>query len=144
MLFGASTCRIVILLKLASSVLPCLIAYVGLGDCFLGSSRRHLSELFKALDKLDIFAHDSLHTSRNVRFELDYVWDRIRPGGVAIVDDVNENLVFQSFVKLYKAKDYYLGGHPAWELFRVTYRAPNGSSPPYASFGLSRTHDLSP
>ena len=23
----------------------------------------------------------------------------------------------------YGAKDYYLGGHPAWELFRVTYRA---------------------
>jgi poly-beta-1,6-N-acetyl-D-glucosamine synthase len=33
----------------------------------------------------------------------------------------------------YGEKDYYLGGHPVWELFRVTYRA---TKPPYLVEGL--------
>jgi predicted O-methyltransferase YrrM len=65
----------------------------------LGSSRRHLPELVDRLESIDMFVHDSLHTGRNVRFELERVWDRLRPGGIIIVDDVNENLAFQSFVK---------------------------------------------
>ena len=34
----------------------------------------------------------------------------------------------------YGEKDYYLGGHPAWELFRVAYRA---TKRPYVSGGLA-------
>jgi hypothetical protein len=34
----------------------------------------------------------------------------------------------------YGQKDYYLGGHPLWELFRVTYR---GTKRPYFFGGLS-------
>ncbi len=34
----------------------------------------------------------------------------------------------------YGEKDYYLGGHPLWELFRVTYRL---SKPPYIVDGLA-------
>jgi glycosyltransferase involved in cell wall biosynthesis len=34
----------------------------------------------------------------------------------------------------YGEKDYYLGGHPIWELFRVTYRL---SKPPYIVDGLA-------
>jgi glycosyltransferase involved in cell wall biosynthesis len=34
----------------------------------------------------------------------------------------------------YGEKDYYLGGHPLWELFRVTYRM---IKPPYAVEGLA-------
>jgi glycosyltransferase involved in cell wall biosynthesis len=34
----------------------------------------------------------------------------------------------------YGEKDYYLGGHPIWELFRVTYRL---SKPPYILDGLA-------
>jgi hypothetical protein len=75
----------------------------------LGPSRRRLPELFKTLDKIDIFVHDSLHTTRNVRFELDYVWDRIRPGRVILVDDVNENVAFQSFVKAVQADAWVVG-----------------------------------
>lgn len=75
----------------------------------LGPSRRCLPELFKTLGKIDIFVHDSLHTSRNVRFELDYVWDRIRPGGVILVDDVNENVAFQSFVQAAQADAWVVG-----------------------------------
>ncbi len=34
----------------------------------------------------------------------------------------------------YGEKDYYLGGHPVWELFRVTYRF---VKPPYLVDGLA-------
>ncbi len=34
----------------------------------------------------------------------------------------------------YGEKDYYLGGHPVWELFRVAYRA---TKPPYIIGGLA-------
>jgi len=34
----------------------------------------------------------------------------------------------------YGEKDYYLGGHPLWELFRVSYRA---IKPPYIVEGLA-------
>lgn len=34
----------------------------------------------------------------------------------------------------YGEKDYYLGGHPIWELFRVAYRA---TKPPYVLAGLA-------
>ena len=33
----------------------------------------------------------------------------------------------------YGEKDYYLGGHPIWELFRVTYRL---TQPPFLLNGL--------
>ncbi len=60
----------------------------------------------------------------------------------------------------YGEKDYYLGGHPVWELFRVAYRATKqpyirrrpglgaglllGFSPPDTSPSVSGTHGLPP
>jgi hypothetical protein len=62
-----------------------------------GSSRRHLPRLLSDLGQVDLFVHDSLHSERNVRFELDNVWAKLRPGGAAIVDDVDANWGFHSF-----------------------------------------------
>lgn len=75
----------------------------------LGPSRRHLPQIVKTLDEIDIFVHDSLHTSRNVQFELECVWNRIKPGGVILVDDVNENLAFQSFVRAVHSDAWVVG-----------------------------------
>ncbi len=44
-----------------------------------------------------------------------------------------ERSVFASMFS-YGEKDYYLGGHPVWELFRVTYRI---IKPPYVLGGLA-------
>lgn len=74
-----------------------------------GSSQRHLPKLLNAFDEIDVFVHDSLHTSRNVRFELDCAWERLRPGGVILLDDVNENLGFHSFVQAVRAKAWVVG-----------------------------------
>jgi cephalosporin hydroxylase len=64
----------------------------------LGSSRRCLATLLEALGAIDIFVHDSLHSERNVRFELDLAWRYLRPGGALVVDDVDSNWGFKSFL----------------------------------------------
>jgi len=62
-----------------------------------GSSRRRLPALVKQLGAIGLFVHDSLHSERNVRFELDLVWPSLAPGGGVVVDDVDVNYGFQSF-----------------------------------------------
>jgi hypothetical protein len=64
-----------------------------------GSSRRRLPGLLSSLGFIDVFIHDSLHTERNVRFELDRAWAVLRPGGFMIVDDVDSNAGFGSFCR---------------------------------------------
>jgi len=64
-----------------------------------GSSRRHLPRLLASLPQIDIFIHDSLHSERNVRFELDRAWAKVRPGGALVVDDVDANWGFRSFTE---------------------------------------------
>src|SRR5207249_1901031 len=39
-----------------------------------GSSRQLLPSLLADLGRVDVFVHDSMHTSRNMRFELEQMW----------------------------------------------------------------------
>jgi hypothetical protein len=64
-----------------------------------GSSRRHLPELISRLGQIDLFIHDSLHSERNVRFELDMAWEVLRPNGVIVVDDIDASWGFRSFTE---------------------------------------------
>lgn len=66
-----------------------------------GSSRRHLPELLKELGGIDLFVHDSRHTERNVRFELDRAWAFLRPGGAMVVDDVDSNWGFETWRRVH-------------------------------------------
>jgi hypothetical protein len=66
-----------------------------------GSSRRRLTPLLVRLGVIDLFVHDSLHSERNVRFELDRAWAALRPGGAIVVDDIDVNWGFRSFVETY-------------------------------------------
>jgi predicted O-methyltransferase YrrM len=63
------------------------------------SSRRALPGLLRRLGSVDLFIHDSLHTERNVTFELDCAWRALRVGGVAIVDDIDSNWGYDTFLK---------------------------------------------
>jgi hypothetical protein len=49
------------------------------------------------LEPIDLFIHDSLNSERNVRFEMDLAWAKLRPGGAIIVDDVDVNWGFHTF-----------------------------------------------
>ncbi|HVB57714.1 MAG TPA: class I SAM-dependent methyltransferase [Candidatus Acidoferrales bacterium] len=64
-----------------------------------GSSRRRLSGLLSELGQIDLFIHDSLHSEHNVRFEMDLAWAALRPGGALVVDDVDANWGFRSFLE---------------------------------------------
>lgn len=62
-----------------------------------GTSRERLPPLLGELGQIDLFVHDSLHTGRNTRFELDAAWPATRPGGAVVVDDIDHSLAFRSF-----------------------------------------------
>jgi Methyltransferase domain len=64
-----------------------------------GSSRRRLPDLLGELRQVDLFIHDSRHTERNLRFELDQAWPVLKPGGVLVADDIDLNWGFHSFTE---------------------------------------------
>jgi hypothetical protein len=64
-----------------------------------GSSRKRLPGLLAQLAGIDIFIHDSLHSERNVRFEIDAAWPFLPPGGIVVVDDIDVNHGFRSFTQ---------------------------------------------
>jgi hypothetical protein len=66
-----------------------------------GSSRQQLPGLLSKLGKVDLFIHDSLHSERNVRFEMDSVWQAMAPGGAIVVDDIDVNKGFRSFTQVF-------------------------------------------
>jgi Methyltransferase domain len=63
-----------------------------------GSSRRRLRPLLSQLGEVDLFIHDSLHTVRNMRFEMMAVWPALRSGGLMIIDDVDK-AAFRDFTR---------------------------------------------
>jgi predicted O-methyltransferase YrrM len=66
------------------------------------SSRRALPDLMRSLGSIDLFIHDSGHTERNVTFELAHAWKALRPGGIAVIDDIDSNWGFDAFVKSHR------------------------------------------
>ena len=71
-----------------------------------GSSRRRLPELLSRLGQIDLFIHDSLHSERNMRFELDLAWKVLKPDGTIVVDDIDASWGFKSFTEAHP-------GHPS-------------------------------
>jgi Methyltransferase domain len=64
-----------------------------------GTSRRRLRPLLQALRQVDLFIHDSLHSTRNVLFELETAWSYLKPGGVMVIDDIDVNNGFSTFTE---------------------------------------------
>lgn len=62
-----------------------------------GSSRRRLPELLAGLREIDLFVHDSRHSTRNVLFECEHAFAALRPGGFLVVDDLDGNRGFARF-----------------------------------------------
>jgi hypothetical protein len=61
-----------------------------------GTSRQRLPGLLAELGEIDMFVHDSSHTERNVRFELDRAWAAMSKGAI-VADDVNQSPAFDAF-----------------------------------------------
>jgi Methyltransferase domain len=66
-----------------------------------GSSAQRLPRLLSHLGEIDLFIHDSRHTEHNVRFELGHAWAALRPGGILVVDDIDLNRGFSSFLQMF-------------------------------------------
>jgi len=74
-----------------------------------GSSRRRLPKLLSNLGEIDLFVHDSLHTVRNVSFEMDRGWKALGPNGALVVDDVDATRGFELFMKEFSGQPSVLG-----------------------------------
>jgi hypothetical protein len=64
-----------------------------------GTSRRKLPALLAQLRRVDLFVHDSMHSKRNVTFELELAWRYLSPGGFILVDDIDANAAFTLFIE---------------------------------------------
>ncbi len=64
--------------------------------------------LLSRLGEIDLFIHDSLHSERNVRFEMDRAWANLRPGGAIVVDDIDVNRGFHSFVQSFSGIHFFV------------------------------------
>lgn len=64
-----------------------------------GVSRRLLPGILRAVGTVDIFIHDSLHTHSNMWWEFETVWPMLRPGGLLIADDIENNAAFGEFAE---------------------------------------------
>jgi hypothetical protein len=62
-----------------------------------GSSRHLLPGLLEDLGEIDLFVHDSIHTERNLRFELERATAAIGARGAAVSDDVHMNAGFRAY-----------------------------------------------
>jgi hypothetical protein len=78
-----------------------------------GTSRERLPRAVSDHGPLDLFVHDSLHTGRNLCFELDTAWPALRPGGVAVVDDIDHSLGFRRFIDRAAPAAWLAAGHVA-------------------------------
>jgi hypothetical protein len=74
-----------------------------------GSSRRRLPELLSQLGGIDLFIHDSLHSERNVCFELEQAWAALSPNGALVVDDIDANWGFRSFTQARSQSSFMIG-----------------------------------
>lgn len=59
-----------------------------------GVAKRVVPELAARLGRIDMFVHDSLHTYRNIKMELDSVTPHLSPGAIVLADDIDENPAF--------------------------------------------------
>ena len=99
-----------------------------------GTSRKVLPELLAQIGPIELFVHDSSHTRRNVRFELDQAWRAIGHGA-AVADDVDKSTAFASFSAPLADEDSFVAAaEDDQALFGVAFRDPRaGSRPPDAT-----------
>jgi hypothetical protein len=62
-----------------------------------GTSRQRLPAVLAEAGRIGVFIHDSLHTPRNVVFEMQQAASALAPGGVMLIDDVRTHAGFATF-----------------------------------------------
>jgi hypothetical protein len=68
-------------------------------DLQIGRSRDVLLTLGRDLEQIDFFCHDSEHTFSTMWFELNWAWERLRPGGILLCDNIEATTAFADFTR---------------------------------------------
>jgi predicted O-methyltransferase YrrM len=66
-------------------------------ELVLGDARSTLAPRLRAIDAIDFFFHDSLHTFRHMWFEYRVAWRHLRGGGLLLTDDARWTPAFRLF-----------------------------------------------
>ncbi|MFB3778496.1 MAG: class I SAM-dependent methyltransferase [Bryobacteraceae bacterium] len=92
----------------------------------LGSSRQWLGRVASELAPVDIFIHDSLHTYRMVKWELETVAPFMAEDGVGICDDIEGNAAFEEWLSHGRVASAFAvrAAHKADSLFGISLLGP--------------------
>ena len=77
-------------------------------ELVLGDTRQTLRRRLEG-ENVDLFFHDSLHTTRHMLFEFRVAWRRLRSGGVLVSDDVFWNPAFWLFTQVHRVPFRHIG-----------------------------------
>lgn len=69
-------------------------------DLTIGKSQRNLPKLVTDLGSLDVFIHDSEHSSPCMMFEYELAYEWLEDGGVILSDDITWNSAFTEFTRV--------------------------------------------
>jgi len=75
----------------------------------LGDARGLVPEVLKALDRVDVFLHDSDHSYEHMTFEYELAWPKLEPGGLLLSDDTHLHTAWQDFCSKHGARAGRLG-----------------------------------
>jgi predicted O-methyltransferase YrrM len=75
----------------------------------LGDTRDTLRPRLARESAVDLFFHDSLHTTRHMLFEFRIAWRHLRRRGVLVSDDVFWNPAFWLFTRLHRVPFKHIG-----------------------------------
>jgi predicted O-methyltransferase YrrM len=78
-------------------------------ELVLGDARDTLRRRLAREEAVDLFFHDSLHTTRHMLFEFRTAWRHLRRGGVLVSDDVFWNPAFWLFTRLHRVPFRHIG-----------------------------------
>ena len=78
-------------------------------EIVLGDARRTLPGVLGGLDGIDLFLHDSLHTTRHMLFEYRRAWLALRPGGLLLTDDAFMTPAFWWFTRRRRVPLFHTG-----------------------------------
>jgi len=76
----------------------------------LGDARELLPQVLDAVETVDLFIHDSDHSYEHMMFEFRTAWPHIRPGGVLMSDDIDNNRSWADFTGEMGLSAYRTGG----------------------------------
>jgi len=65
----------------------------------VGRSQTDLPELLADVGDVDLFVHDSEHSTTGMCFEFDLAWEHLVPGGLLVSFHVDRNDAFETFVR---------------------------------------------